>query len=146
MMKTKSPYKAGMYELMITQRSEGDPGDLLVTVWGVPKGWAKDQGVPALILGKIEIDREEYGPVPEDLIGSHPIGDTTALRPEDLEQIYGGQLAARILLALFQAAERNFWGKDMFDNVIGPERDSVFPFLERTHDTLAILMAKIYGQ
>jgi hypothetical protein len=147
MMTTRSAYKAGTYELMIKQDSEGDPGDLRITVWGVREDWAAEQGMPHSILGSIEICREEYGrPVPEELMGSRLIGDTTELRPEDLEEIYGGRLATRILLALFQATERNFWGKDMYDNVVGPERDEVFPFLERTHDTLALLMAKIYGQ
>lgn len=145
-MTTTNPYKPGTYELIVQESSQGDPGDLLITVWGVRKGWAEEQGMPIPILGKIEVCREEYGrPVPAELLGSRLIGDTTVLAPEDLEAAYGGRLAARILLALFQAAERDFWGKDIYDNQISEGMPGAFAFMERTHDTLAILMAKIYG-
>lgn len=145
MMTTKSPWKTGTYQMIVQERAEGDPGDLLITVWGVPKTSAKAHGVPSLILAKVEVIWEEYNQLPPArLMGAHYVGKGTGLQPEDIEELYGARLAARILLALFQAAERDFWGRDMYNNKVRDERKKAFPFMERTHDTLAILMAKVH--
>jgi hypothetical protein len=147
MMKTKSPYKASTFNLFIEQDAGGDPGDLVITVWAVPKKWADPSDIAtAPMLARMEVCREEYGrELPQLMLGSRMVGDTTVLRPEDIEAAYGGRLATRILLSLYEAAERQFWGRDMYNNVVRDERKAAYPFMERTHDTLAILMAKIYG-
>jgi hypothetical protein len=145
-MKTKSPYKAGTYDVYVEQDRNGDEGDLIITVWSIPKGWADPQDIAtAPLLARIEVSWEEYSQTPPaGLMGSQHVGRKAALQPEDLEELYGARLATRILLALYQAAERDFWGRDMYDNVVRKERKSAFPFMERAHDTLAILMAKVH--
>jgi len=147
-MKTRSPYKAGTYNLYIEQDHAGDPGDLTITVWAIPKGWADPQDIAtAPMLARLQVCREEYGrAVPESLMGSRHVGGGAMLQPEDVEQVFGGRLGARILLALYEAAERDFWGRDMYNHVVRDQREKAFPFMERAHDTLAILMAKVYGQ
>lgn len=141
----KNPYLAGTYELLIERDPEGDPGDLVITVWAVARTWADEQDAPPWMLARVGVIREEYDELPPlRLLGRQVIGKKAVLQPEDIEELYGARLAARILLALFQAAERDFWGRDMYDNTVREERKGAFPFMERAHDTLAILMAKVY--
>jgi hypothetical protein len=146
MTKSKSPWLAGTYEMIVQRDPEGERGDLLITVWGVPKTWAKIQGVPgALMLAKMDVRREEYDKLPPlELRGSQYIGKKAVMQPEDVEELYGGRLGLMILLALFQAAERDFWGLDMKDVVVREQRKGAFPIMERTHDLLAVLKIKIY--
>lgn len=145
-MTTKSPWLAGTYEMIIQQDPEGERGDLVITAWGVPKTWAKSAHVPrSLMLAEIEVCWEEYHrEVPTGLMGAQHIGKKAVMQPEDVEELYGGRLATRILLALYQAAERQFWGRDMKDVVVREEREGAFPIMERSHDLLAVLKTKIY--
>lgn len=142
-----SAWMTGTYDLLVAPDRQGRTGDLLVTVFAKPadeEDTVANEDAP--VLGQVEIAREEYDqPLQDYQYVLTSIGERGLIQPEQLEKLYGPKLAVRILLALYQAAERDFYGTDMeFRPWREPQELTAFPIMQRTHTLLMDLKARLF--
>lgn len=141
-----SAWMTGTYDLLVAPDREGKDGDLLVSVFAKPADEADTvANEDAPVLGQIEIARSEYDvPLQDYQYTFTSIGERGLIQPEQLEKLYGPKLAMRMLVALYQAAERDFYGTDMeFRPWREPQEEGAFPLMQRTHTLLMDLRARL---
>lgn len=145
-----SAWAVGTYELLLVGDPEGDPTDLIVTIFAKPRDPADttaDEDAP--VLAHCDVSYAEIGLKEGDTLpwktGLRDVG-MTGLVPEAIESEYGPQMGLRILLSLLQAVRADFYGLDMDGNPWRtPSDGAVFGLMERTHDIMAILNTRLFG-
>jgi hypothetical protein len=144
---TKSCWDTGTYELLLDRDPEGGTGDLMVVVFARPlneEDTAADEDAPILAL--TEVSRLEYEEELQDWqLGLRTIGENGLLRPENVESIFGPRLGVRILLALEEAADRDFQGVDLDGAPWRTPSAGAFPLLQRTHALAQELGRRLFG-
>jgi hypothetical protein len=143
---TASRWLTGTYELLIEVGETILDGDIGITIFAVPTDRhdrASDQDAPVLAQREVWAGEVGYpdGNVPWTGSLRH-IGEQ-GLAPENIEAEFGGPLALRILLALFQAAERDFNGTDMQGRPWREPSAGAFPVMERAHDLMVMLTIRL---
>lgn len=144
---TESIWETGTYDLLIQQDPEGRPGDLVVCVFAMPSDPdddAADEDAP--ILADYDVPLESYkGPLDPYLLAVRSIGEKGLIRPEDVEKVFGERLAVHILLALYEAAENDFYGRDIDGQPWRePQEEGAFPLMKRVHPLLMDLERRLY--
>lgn len=145
-----SRWDTGTYDLLISKDPEGLEGDLMVVVFALPmdaEDTESDEDAP--ILAHIDVLAGEYQHdriLKDHHYGVRSLGEKGLLRPEDVEAVYGVRLGLRILLGLYQAAERDFHGIDMDDAPWRTPSTDAFRVMKRTHALLMELKSRIYGE
>ena len=143
---TGSIWETGTYDLLLQQDPEGSPGDLVVAVFALPSDPdddAADEDAP--ILADTDVPREMYdGPLDPYQLAVRSIGDKGLIRPEDVEKIFGARLAVHILLALYEAAENDFNGRDVDGQPWREPSAGAFPLMQRVHPLLMDLKRRLY--
>lgn len=142
-----SIWQTGTYDLLIQQDPEGQPGDLVVSVFACPTDLdddAADQDAP--ILSDTTVPAGMYdGPLEPYQYAVRSIGERGLIRAEDVEKLYGARLAVHILLALYEAAENDFYGRDV-DHLPWrtPSEEGAFPLMQKVHPLLMDLKRRLY--
>jgi hypothetical protein len=146
-MTTTSRWDTGTYELLISKDPEGGAGDLMVVVFARPmdlEDTASDEDAPILAHIDVLAGEYQYDRMLEDYhYGVSSYGEKGLLRPEDVEAVYGPRLGLRILLALFQAAERDFHGIDMDNAPWRTQSTDAFHIMKRSHALLMELKSRL---
>lgn len=142
-----SIWETGTYDLLLQQDPDGRPGDLVVAVFAMPSDPdddAADEDAP--ILADTDVPAESYdGPLEPHHLAVRSIGEKGLIRPEDVEKIFGGRLAVHILLALYEAAENDFYGRDIDGTPWRPpSEEGAFPLMKRVHPLLMDLKRRLY--
>lgn len=145
---TTSRWDTGTYELLVSKDPDGREGDLMVVVFARPmdpEDTASNEDAP--ILAHIDVAAGEYDWELQDYhFGMRTIGEKGLLQPEMVHRIYGEKLGLRILLALYQAADRDFRGTDMDAVPWRPPSEEAFPLMRRTYLLLMELRDLLNGQ
>jgi hypothetical protein len=144
---TKSIWKTGAYDLLVSQDSEAKPGDLMLVVFASPVDPENEAAVnDAPILAHIDVPREDYDELPAHLMGVFGCGPHSLLKPEVVEPVYGPKLAERILTALFEAAERDGRGMDMDDMPWRLPSPAAMPMMQQVQGLLVDLRYRLSGK
>jgi len=142
---TKSAWDTGTYELLVSNDPAGQKGDLMVVVFARPADPDDDvANEDAPVLAHIDVMNEEYDWNIQDYhLGLRSIGERGMLTPENVPGIYGDRLGLRILLALYQGAERDFNGTDMDDIPWRTPSSEAFVIMERTHAVMEVVKERL---
>lgn len=106
---------------------------------------ADDQDAP--FLAEMNLTVAELGitdGMPAFPLGLRDVGEQ-GLAPEDVEAVFGPRMGVRVLLTMYQAAERDFRGVDMDARPWRAPSDAAFAIMERTFDVMMLLKERLYG-
>lgn len=142
----KSVWDTGTYELLISKDPEGEPGDLMVVVFARPMDReadpASDEDAP--ILAHVDVFRSEYDrDLDEFHYGLRSVGEKGLLRPEDVPAVFGDKLGLRVLIALWQATDRDFRGMDMDHVPWRTPSNGAFPLMRRTYTVMMAVKERL---
>lgn len=149
MMDTKSIWLTGTYEMLLERNAEAAEGDISVTIFAKaadPEDTAADEDAP--ILAQIDVWTLEVGltsGLPGWRMGLRDVGER-GLAPEAVEAEFGARMAARILLALYQAAEADFNGLDLEGAPFRTPSVAAFSLMARVSNLIASLNTRLYGK
>lgn len=132
---TESRWATGTYEMLLETGSDWIEGDVGITIFATPLTLDRADDEDAPILAQIDASAWALG-LDEDAMGRLKTGlrelGEHGLKPEDVEAEFGSALGLRILMALYQAAEKDMQGTDLEDRpwrqpsaAAGPLRDRV---------------------
>jgi hypothetical protein len=143
---TRSAWHIGTYELLIQDIPEDRM--LCVTVFAKPVDVRDEPSdLDAPILAQVDVGYGEVGvsdgPKPWPVNAFRDVGEH-GLAPEDFEAEFGAQMALRALLALFQAADRDFRGVDMDARPWRHASMGAFAIMQRTSDLMILLKTRLY--
>lgn len=140
----KSRWHTGTYEMYIWAPT---PGELSIHILAKAISLdnpADDQDAP--FLAGMDLTLAELGiTAPAFPLGLRDVGEQ-GLAPEDVEAVFGPQMGVRVLLTMWQAAERDFRGVDMDARPWREPSDEAFPIMERTFDIMVLLKERLYGK
>lgn len=115
---TESRWATGTYEMLLETASAWIEGDVGITIFATPLTLDEADDEDAPILAQIDVTAWQLG-MDEAAVGRLKTGlrelGEHGLKPEDIEAEFGPELALRILMALYQAAEKDMLGTDMED-------------------------------
>jgi hypothetical protein len=140
----------GTYEMLVQpffddfDRVEGADG-IIITIFARPVDKSDEESDrDSPILAQLDVSYEELeGPTTEWYVtGFSDVGEH-GLAPEDVEAEFGPELGLRVLLALFQAADRDFRGVDLEERPWREPSMQAFPIMQRTSDVMIILRNKL---
>lgn len=142
----ESRWATGTYEMLVEVGEKVLDADIGITVFATPLTLdaADDDDCP--MLAQVDAQAWELGLDPDNLpafkTGLIEIGEH-GLKPEDVEEQYGAQLGLRILLALYQAAQHDYWGTDMEDRPWRQPSATAVEIMERTLDLIVLLTTRL---
>jgi hypothetical protein len=141
-----SQWMIGTYEFMIQDFPEDR--ELCLTVFAKPVDLgneAADEDAP--ILAQMDVSYGEVGatdgPKRWPLKTLTDIGEG-GLAPEDFEETFGPRMGLRVLLALFQAADRDMRGVDVDARPWRRPAMGAFPVMQRASDLLILLRTRLH--
>lgn len=155
---TKSIWMTGTYEMLVQDFK--DEAEMTITVFARPVDLAdeaSDRDAP--ILAQLDVSyaevglddgarppwqtAEAYRDLGKDGLAAFRTVGEHGLAPEDIEAEFGPHMGLRILLCLFQAADRDFRGVDMDAVPWRMPSMQAFPIMQRISDLMMILRTRL---
>ncbi|MGZ4659660.1 MAG: hypothetical protein ACXVYB_00105 [Arthrobacter sp.] len=142
----ESRWATGTYEMLVETGDAVIDADIGITIFATPLTLDRDADEDAPILAQVDAQGWEVGLDPENLpafrkglieIGEH------GLKPEQVEAEYGPELGLRVLLALYQAAQHDYWGTDLEDRPWRQPSAAAVEIMERTLDLIVVLTTRL---
>lgn len=142
----ESRWATGTYEMLLETASVWIEGDVGITIFATPLTLDEADEQDAPILAQIDVSALALDMSAEDVAalktGLREIGEH-GLKPEAIEAEFGPKLALQILMALYQAADKDMQGTDMEGRPWRQASAAAGPFRERVLDVMVAVTIRL---